>query len=362
MKIAFLSYLSGFGGAEKQNILLANEMVARGHEVILISICDNNMCYDLDSRVKYIFLPDKNKGVFRFLSRFIDIKATLEDIKPDITVNFWFQSAYLTAIMKKSITGKIIYSERGDPGDKEYSGVLGIVRKIIFPRIDGFVFQSEGAKQFFDKQIQEKSIIIHNPVFINRNEYPIISERSKRIVTMGRLHKQKNQKLLIDAFSRIADEFFDYSLEIYGDGELKSELQRQIQSYNLEKRIFLKGARKDIHSSIYDASLFILSSDYEGLPNALIEAMALGIPCISTDCKPGGAREIINDNEDGLIVKINDAEALSYAIKYVLENSDFADKLSKNALKNISRFNSKVIYNNWSDYMKKILEVNNEKK
>ncbi len=90
--------------------------------------------------------------------------------------------------------------------------------------------------------------------------------------------------------------------------------------------------------------------------------MALGIPCISTDCKPGGAREIINDNEDGLIVKINDAEALSYAIKYVLENSDFADKLSKNALKNISRFDSKVIYNNWSDYMKKLLEVNNEKK
>ncbi|PWX16158.1 hypothetical protein CYK66_10205 [Clostridium perfringens] len=178
---------------------------------------------------------------------------------------------------------------------------------------------------------------------------------------MGRLHKQKNQKLLIDAFSRIADEFFDYSLEIYGDGELRPELQRQIQSYNLEKRIFLKGTRKNIHSSIYDASLFILSSDYEGLPNALIEAMALGIPCISTDCKPGGAREIINDNEDGLIVKINDAEALSYAIKYVLENSDFADKLSKNALKNISRFDSKVIYNNWSDYMKKLLEVNNEK-
>ncbi|PWX16159.1 hypothetical protein CYK66_10210 [Clostridium perfringens] len=83
----------------------------------------------------------------------------MEDIKPDITVNFWFQSAYLTAIMKKSITGKIIYSERGDPGDKEYSGVLGIVRKIIFPRIDGFVFQSEGAKQFLISKFKKKVLL-----------------------------------------------------------------------------------------------------------------------------------------------------------------------------------------------------------
>lgn len=356
MKIAFLSYLNGFGGAEKQNILLANAMVVLGHEVVLISIHDNNMCYDLDSRIKYIFLPDRTQSFVKFFYRYKDIKSTLMEEKPDVTVNFWFQSAYFTAMMNKEITGKVIYSERGDPGDKEYSGILGIIRNIVFPKIDGFVFQSGGAKKYFDKKIQERSIVINNPVFVNRNDYPNLNIRSKRIVTMGRLHTQKNQKLLIDAFAKVSNEFNDYSLEIYGDGDLKTNLEHYIDSYDLSERVFLMGVRKDVHRKIYDAALFILSSDYEGLPNALIEAMALGLPCISTDCKPGGAREIIRNNEDGIIVPIDNSEQLANAIRTVLNDSVFAEKLGNNALHNISRFDSKVIYKKWSDYLKKLVE------
>ena len=135
MKLVFLSYLHGFGGAEKQNVMLANAMVDRGHDVTLISICADNNCYELDDRIKYIFLPDRKNGALCLLTRYQDIKSALRKIKPDATVNFWFQSAYFTALMKKSITGKVIYSERGDPGDKEYGGLLGIVRKFTLPRI-----------------------------------------------------------------------------------------------------------------------------------------------------------------------------------------------------------------------------------
>ena len=350
MKIVLLSYLHGFGGAEKQLILLANAMAERGHSVVLISICVNNNVYVLDKRIKYRFIPDRNTGILRVLYRYNDIKKELIKEKPDITINFWFQSAYLTALMSKDTTGQVLYAERGDPGDVEYSGTLGLVRKLILPRIDKFVFQSKGAQSFFDNTVIARSTIIPNPVSLNK-KYADVTERRKVIVTVGRLHPQKNQKILIDAFALIAAEFPEYTLEIYGDGELRIELLNHIIELNLSDRIFLKGTSARIHSLIYDASLFVLSSNYEGLPNALIEAMALGIPCVSTDCKPGGAREIIRDGIDGYIVPRNNAIILGNTIKKLLKDKKKLCILSSNAKKSMENFNSDIVYNKWEKFL-----------
>lgn len=355
MRIVFLSYLHGFGGAEKQNVMLANAMAERGHDVTLISICADNNCYELDKRVKYIFLPDRGKGVYRFVTRYQDIKRLLKELHPDVTVNFWFQSAYMTAMMKKSITGRVIYSERGDPGDKEYSGALGVIRKLTLPRIDGFVFQSKGAQSYFDQNVQKRSTVIPNPVFVNTEELPPVKERRKAIVTVGRLHPQKNQKLLIDAFSMIAEQVPEYSLEIYGDGELKVDLQNQINDLGLSKRAFLKGTSRQIHKLIYDAALFVLSSDYEGLPNTLLEAMALGIPSISTDCKPGGAREIIDDGVDGLITPAGDTDKLAVAMKEMLQESEKTEVMANKALIAMEKFQPKAIYFKWEEYFRNLV-------
>ena len=351
MKIVFLAYLHGFGGAEKQNVMLANAMAERGHDVTLISISADNNCYTLDNRVKYIYLPDRKENVLRLATRYQDIKQKLKEIKPDVTVNFWFQSAYMTALMKQSITGKVIYSERGDPGDAEYTGVLGLIRKFTLPKIDGFVFQSKGAQKYFDNKVQQRSIVIPNPVFLRSDDYPIVTERRKVIVTIGRLHPQKNQELLINAFARIAPQIPEYILEIYGDGELKEKLQTKIESLALKNRVFLKGTSKAIHSLIYDASLFVLSSDYEGIPNTLLEAMTLGIPCISTDCRPGGAREIIKDGVDGTIVPVGDIEALSNAMIEALLQPDRVEKMALVARKNMCRFAPDQIYSKWEQFM-----------
>ena len=356
MKIVFLSYLHGFGGAEKQNVMLANAMVDRGHDVTLISISADNNCYELDKRINYVFLPDRKKNVLRIITRYQDIKEKLKGLKPDVTVNFWFQSAYMSAMMKKSITGNVIYSERGDPGDKEYSGALGLIRKLTLPRIDGFVFQSKGARNYFDKKVQMRSTIILNPVFVKADDYPEIKVRRKAIVTVGRLHPQKNQKLLIDAFAMVADQIPDYCLEIYGDGELKGKLQEQIDTLGLTDRVFLKGTSKQIHSLIYDASLFVLSSDYEGLPNTLLEAMALGIPSISTDCRPGGAREIIEDGINGIITPIGDKEQLAVALKRLLSDSDLEKRLGQNAIKSTKRFYPQKVYDAWESYIASLME------
>ena len=354
MNIAFLAYLEGYGGAEKQMVMLANEMARRGHKVHMISISVDNNYYLLDDAVKYSYIPDKHGRALRHISRYCEIAKKLKSIRPDITLNFWYQSAYMVAGMSKKITGKVVFSERADPGDKEYDGLLGKIRAITLPRIDGFVFQSRGAQQYFDKSVQDRSVVIANPIFVKKTDYPEVKERRKAIVTIGRLHPQKNHKLLIDSFALIADQIPEYKLEIWGDGELKDELKRQIESYGLSDRVLLKGTSNKIHDLIYDASLFVLSSDYEGLPNTLLEAMTLGIPSISTDCRPGGAREIINDGENGLITPVGDREQLGEAMKELIINRDKAMAMASKAAVAMERYRSEIIYSEWEKFFVKL--------
>lgn len=350
MKIVFLSYLQGFGGAERQNVMLANAMAERGHDITLVSLCADNNCYELDEKVKYIFLPDRKNGIGRLITRYQDIKKVLQEVNPDIILNFWLQPAYMTAMMKKSINGKIIYSERGDPGDKEYSGILGIVRKLALSRIDGFVFQSKGAQSYFDKDVQKRSTVIHNPVIIKMNAPHTVKHIRKAIVSVGRLHPQKNQKVLIEAFAKISDRIPDYRLEIYGDGELKEELENLIKKLSIDNKAFLMGTSKKIHSLICDASLFVLSSDFEGMPNALLEAMALGLPCISTDCKPGGARELITNDTEGAIVPINNSDALAKSILQLIGDEKLRNKIGRTGKQRAEAFRPDIIYSAWEDF------------
>lgn len=352
MRLVLLAYLHGFGGAEKQIVMLANAMADRGHDVTLISISADNNCYKLNEGVDYLSLPDRCKGILRIGSRYIDIWKTLRCIKPDITVNYWFQSAYMTAMMKKSVTGKVVYSERGDPGDREYSGVLGLIRRLTLPRIDAFVFQSNAAKGYFDKRVQARSVVIPNPVLINAEPCSESETRRKSIVTIGRLHPQKNQRLLIDAFAMVAKGMPDYSLEIYGDGDLKEELQQRIRDLGLSNRAFLKGTSTHIHKLIRDASLFVLSSNYEGLPNTLLEAMALGIPVISTDYKPGGVSEIIEHGRNGWIAKRGDAESLAALIAHAIENRSDSARVAEKGKVDVSKLAPNLVYGKWNEFFK----------
>lgn len=154
------------------------------------------------------------------------------------------QSAYFSLLVGKGRTGKVLYSERGDPYDKEYSGLLGFVRDITCKKVDALVFQSEGARDFFKIGSGQKAIVIHNSVAVPQDRYPVAGKRDNRIVTVGRLHPQKNPHLLIDAFARIASKYAVITLAFYGDGELRDELQNKIDSLGLAGRIRLTPAER----------------------------------------------------------------------------------------------------------------------
>jgi glycosyltransferase involved in cell wall biosynthesis len=356
-KIVFIGFLPGFGGAEKSMINVANGLAQLGNDVTIISLKDNNVAYEIDKKVKYIFIPDREGVKIRKkFNRFLDLKNKLIEIKPDLVISFWVQPAIFAAILSKFIGFKNIYSERGDPTDKEYSGMLRLLRSIFFKFVDGFIFQTQGAKKCFPRSIQSKGIVINNPVYVRYDDFVIPQERRKVIVNVGRLHDQKNQQLLINAFEKIANLFPEYILEIYGDGILKVYLQKQIKHLQLENKVILKGTTKNLFNKIVDASLFVLSSDYEGMPNALMEAMALGVPSISTDCKPGGAREIIDNSKNGLIVKTNSVDELAQAMKYMIEHQKEAEMMGRMAKEICNTHSVDTIIKIWDEYIKKITE------
>lgn len=359
MKIVTVGYLHGAGGAERQIILLSNQLAMRGYEVVLLVLSEWKSTYSINPSVRVVDLSNVERkaitSFWKIFKRLIAFRCFVKQEKPDVVINYNLQSAYFCMTLSRKQRGKVIYSERGDPYDVEYSGLLGKIRDYTVKRMDGLVFQSEGARDFFPEDIRTKSIVIHNSVNVPQEKYTIPAVRDKRIINVGRLHPQKNQKLLIDAFAKIANSFPEYLLEIYGDGELHNELRHQINDLGLNDRVVIYPSRKDLWDCIYKASLFVLSSDFEGMPNALMEAMALGLPCISTDCRPGGARTIIQDGLNGMIVPVGNADELAKAMSLCLSKPDICERMATNARAIMETHSEKALFDKWSDYLKVVL-------
>ena len=351
MKIATIAYLHGAGGAERQIIMLSNEMALRGHEVHMIVLNEFKSPYPISEKVRVYNLSGKDNGKFGIIKRFLAFKKTIKQIMPDITINYNLQGAYFSLLIGKKICGKILYSERGDPYDSEYSGVLGKVRDFTCNRVDALVFQSEGAGEFFEIRKNQKAVVIHNSVTVPQDKYPIAMVRDNRIVTVGRLHPQKNPHLLLDAFYKIASQYPDIRLDFYGDDPMREELLEKINRYNLVNRVTLHPSRTDIFDCIRTARLFVLPSDYEGMPNALMEAMALGLPCISADCRPGGARTLIDDSINGFIVPVRNVNAMADKISYLLDNPGIAEQVAREARHLGGTHTNRLIFNKWEDFI-----------
>lgn len=350
MKLVFIAYLHGYGGAEKQIILLANEMKKREHDVTIISLAENNNCFEIENGINMIFVKEFSRGILAKANRYFGLKKVLKELKPDATINFWFQSAVFTAYTSSKYTGIKIYSERGDPNDKEYNGINSILRKKSFKHLDGFVFQTEKVKKCFSPEIQKKSIVIHNPVLIREKDYILPDVRNNTIITVGRLHEQKNQIYLINVFSKFLKTHKNYNLEIYGDGELKDYLKNKCKELGIEKNVKFMGNQKNIFEEIANSKMFILTSKYEGMPNALLEAMALGIPSISSNYEPKDSiYEFIDNGVNGFVYE-NEEELLKIMNK-ICDNDELLKNIGIQS-KKISISNSKeIIYNKWEKYI-----------
>ncbi len=353
MNILFCLGSMDKGGSQRVIANLSNYLI-NDNKVTIVTTSNRESQYNLNEKIKRYYLDDSNKKTSNF-SRIFKLNKIIKNVKPEVIVTFQPEPSF--RILLLNIFRKIptVLSVRNDP-NVEYKGFKRkVLMKMLYPLANGYVFQTKDAAQYFSTKIQEKSTIIPNPInekFIVDNPY--IGEREKTIVTVGRLEKQKNQKLLIDAFKNIAQKHDDYKLLIYGEGTLRKQLEDYTKSLNLEDRIIFKGQVDNIPEEINKAGLFVLSSEYEGMPNALMEAMALGLPCISTDCPCGGPKTLIQQDENGILVEVNNTMQMAEAINKLIDKNEFAISLGKKACEISKELNPIKINNMWEMYIRKI--------
>ena len=266
MKILFVITGMQSGGAERVMATLCNELSER-HEVRLLSLKDNVSDYVLSPRVEFVSGGVKNQNI---LASIKVIQSHIDKWKPDVAVSFMTKTNILALLAKKMAKYKVsmIIAERANPYHTKK--IFKIMRKLTYPMADGCVFQTEQAKEYYKNILKCKSEVLRNPLNPDFSIQPYQGLRTKRIVTVGRLSEEKNQKLLINAFSKIASKYIDYKVEIYGDGPLRNELQELINEKNMESQIKLMGRKDSIQKYIQDAEIFVLPSNSEGMPNALL--------------------------------------------------------------------------------------------
>ena len=225
---------------------------------------------------------------------------------------------------------------------------IRFLSKLIYPMADGFVFQTEQARNCFGGKVRKKGCIIYNPL---KENLPYADPtKNKYVVTIGRLTSQKNHKLLISAFNEFRKNHPDYELRIYGNGPLKEELESYSQQLGVSDKVRLMGTVENVTEYIKDAAMFVLPSDYEGMPNVLAEAMAMGLPCISTDCLGGGAAALIENEKNGLLIPCRDTEQLYMAMKKIADDDKLANELASEAEKLRDSLSVHNITQQWLDY------------
>lgn len=314
--------------------------------------------FEKTSSIKRIYLKEELSGnpVIKNIKRIHRLKKELILNKIDLVISFLCGPNIRMILATSHLKVIKIASVRNDP-NKEYgsSFVSKLFAGILFKKLDGCVFQTPEAMNYFPEEVRAKSRIILNPV--NKRFYSVDwDESSNGIIAVGRLEKQKNYNLLIEAYSLIAKEFPFDDLYIFGEGKLRSFLENTCKERGVRNRVHFMGNSDSIEQQLAHFALFVLSSDFEGLPNVLMEAMAVGVPCISTDCPCGGPKSLILNSSQGLLVPCGDVDSLAAYMKNVLNDKSLRVKLGINAKERARNFSSEIICTHWEDYINYLLK------
>ncbi len=385
------------GGTERRATVLANSFAEKGYDVtyLVLEKIYSDVVYELADGVELICMADfardsvalkekKQATVWRDKKfKYLHILHRLaklcgyDDLKVKRQKNNLEGIAFLRAfalckreaificfgigIYEKiyyAIQGlncKIIFTDASSPDFKDNKENMRLYNKVLLKLLkkgDYCVFQTTKQKEYYGKCVKRNSKVIKNPLTTQLSPF-FSGERQHTIVNFCRTHPVKNLILLVDAFSRFSVDFPDYVLHIYGATSTriaenyKAEVIKHINDLGISEKVEIFEAVTNIHQQIEDYGMFVSSSDSEGLSNSMIEAMAMGLPCICTDCLGGGAREMITDGENGLLVPVKDVDALYKAMCRMASEEGLAERCGKNAYKVREELSVENIVNQW---------------
>jgi len=394
----------GLGGAEGILARMANYWAKKGWRITFMTL--QNRCsphfWRLDPPIRYLDFDwprvyDKGVPRLRLLCTIAALRRVIRRTDPDFIISF-LNTNNVGVLMAMYGSGvPVIVSERSDPRYDRIPRKWEYLRRIFYPTAACVVTQTQAALDYFPPRVRNRGCVIPNPVFppdefetgrvhvrqrvspgndtdlrprggsivraeISKKEpagygpdirFPwqaptVNATPPKKIIAVGRLAAEKGFDKLITAFSRLTRMHTDWSLTIWGEGSERSGLEQLVRELRLEGRIALPGATRSIHEKLLEADLFVLSSCYEGFPNALCEAMACGLPVISFDC-PSGPRAIIGNGVDGMLVPPGDIDALTDAMHLLMTDESLRARLAGSAVKILERFKMERVMDMWED-------------
>ena len=353
MKIVVVTKNLCAGGAERVISQLLNNWVKSGVECTLVLLDKREQFYSVDESVNIYEIGRLAKSsLINKIKVYRKVREIVKKESADVVLSLPEEIGIyvIGALLGTKIP--VVVSERNNPWVMPNKKVTRALRKLLYPHAAGLIFQTKQAASFFSDKLQKKGTVLPNPLDLSRIPAPYAGEREKVIVGAGRLEKQKNFNLLIESFAEFYKTHSDYKLVIYGEGSLRQDLEARAKSLLPESAWSLPGRVADLPEKFNKASAFVLSSDYEGMPNVLIEAMAMGVPCVSVDCAPGGAAELIEDGENGYLVPVGDKDKLVERLCNVIDSAQISNDFSKKSIEIKKKLDADIVCNEWLDFLR----------
>lgn len=374
MIIIFVTASLNSGGSERVMSLLANSLAQGGHDVEILCVNKPIVFYPIETSVK-VWLVANEIGNNSLHRKAAWLRKHVETVKPDVVIAFMTSVYCMTLASLAGIRVPVITSERIDPCHSDFFRKL--IRMLILPLTSHHVVQTEHIRNYYPSFIRKKTSIIYNPVndevfkspdglqvqgenaasSVQSSNTPIeVREEVKlnRIISVGRLTEQKNQEMMIRAFAKVANDFPNWQLVIYGEGPMRESLELIVDSLEMQDRVLLPGRTEHVIEELRKSKIFCLSSDFEGMSNAMIEAICTGLPIVITNVS--GVSELVEDGKSGYVVPCGDVEQLALALQKVMSNSDIQETMSEFNLKKADMFKLGNIVDQWELLIQKVVQ------
>lgn len=365
MRVTLVISSLGAGGAERVMSVMANHWAEHGREVTLITLAPNREdFYPLHRSIHRIGLEltgassNIATAVWNNLQRLKRLRQEIRASRPDVVLSFIDMGNVLTLAASLGLGIPVVVSERIDPNYHDIGSIWAWFRRLFYPKAAAVVVQTDGVRAWAERIVKSHAVhVIPNPVkpMPNGGEH-VSSFRGNgfRAVAMGRLVPQKGFDLLLRAFAQCAAKHAEWSLVIVGEGPERKRLEALASDLGIQHRVRLVGLVQEPVSVLRGADLFVMSSRYEGFPNALVEAMACGCAVISTDCA-SGPRDIIRDGIDGVLVRPDDVDSLVVAMDRLMSDQVVRQGLEKRAAEVVERFSTENVMEMWDNLFVSIL-------